>query len=405
MKQKLTAKRADPKGVLTGTHTLSGNQACAEGAFAAGCRFLGVYPIVPALEASQHFLRRAKEVGATYVQMEDEISVLAAVLGASWTGKKSMTVTSGPGLSLMMEHVGLGIMLETPCVIVDVQRSGPSIGIPNRASQGDMMQARWGSHGDYELIALAPSSPQEMFDFTVKAFNLSERYRVPVVVMTDEHVAHLAEKVAIPQATKIKLEPRRYYNGPQGKYLPFKRDKDFVPRMVDIGNGYKFHVTGLTHDDRGYPIMNEECQEYNAHPLMWKILKYTDEIIEIQETNTDDADVVIVSYGATSRAASKAMDKAAKSGIKVGNLKLDTVWPFPDDRITELSKKVKAFVVPEMNYGQIVFEVERCTYGNANVAFVCQGDKGVENPDDLIRTITRVAKEKKVRESIIEYYK
>jgi 2-oxoglutarate ferredoxin oxidoreductase subunit alpha len=360
---------------------------------------------MPAIEASRHFLKRAKEVGATYVQMEDEISVLAAVLGASWTGKKSMTVTSGPGFSLMMEHLGLGIMLETPCVIVDVQRSGPSVGIPNRTGQGDMMQARWGSHGDYELIALSPSSPQEMFDFTVRAFNLSERYRVPVVIMADEHVAHLAEKVVIPQASKIKIEPRRYYNGPQNKYLPFKRDKDFVPRMVDIGNGYKFHVTGLTHDDRGYPVMNEECQEYNVHPLMWKILKYTDEIIQEQETNTDEADVVIISYGATSRAAFKAMDQAAKSGINVGSLKLDTVWPFPDNHITELSKKVKAFVVPEMNYGQIVFEVERCAHGNANVAFVCQGNKGVEDPDDLIRTITRVVKEKEVKESIIEYNK
>jgi len=396
--------KKERKAVLTGEHLIQGDIACAEGALAAGCRFLGAYPIVPAIGVSQRFLERAKEVGATYVQMEDEISALAAVLGASWTGRKSMTVTSGPGFSNMMEHLGLGVMLETPCVIVDIQRTGPAIGIPSRAGQGDMMQARWGSHGDYEIIALSPSSPQEMFDFTIKAFNLSERYRVPVTVMSDAYVAHLKEKVIIPSAGKIKIEPRRYYKGPKNKYLPFKRDKDFIPGMVDIGAGYKFHVTGLTHDDRGYPIMNEECQEYNVHPLVWKIRNYVDEIIEVQEVETDDAEVVIISYGAVSRFALKAMKQARKSGIKVGSLKLDTVWPFPEKRVAELAKKVRAFVIPEINYGQIVLEVERCSYGNANVAFVSHGEKGVENIEDLLATIKRVIKEKKIRKGIIEYH-
>jgi len=229
--------KADSKGVLSGTHKLSGNYACAEGALAAGCRFLGLYPIIPALEISERFLKRAPEVGATFIQMEDEVSALAAVLG------RSMTVTSGPGLSLMMEHLGLGVMLETPCVIVDVQRVGPSLGLLDRAAQGDVMQARWGSHGDYEVIALSPSSPQEMFDYTIKAFNLSERYRVPVLVLADEYVAHLEEEVVIPSAEEIEIEPRRYYDGPKDKYLPFKRDEDFVPKMVKIGDGFKFHVT------------------------------------------------------------------------------------------------------------------------------------------------------------------
>ena len=394
--------KTDPKGVLTGSHYLSGNHACAEGALSAGCRFLSVYPIVPALEVSERFLSRAKEVGATFIQMEDEISTLAAVIGASWTGKKSMTVTSGAGFSLMTEHLGLGIMLETPCVIVDIQSVGPGLGLPDRPSQGDMMQARWGSHGDYEIIALAPGSPQEMFDFTIKAFNFSERYRVPVVVMSDEYVAHLKEEVVIPPANEIEIEPRRYYEGPKDRYLPFKRDEDLVPRMVDIGEGYKFHVTGLTHDDRGYPIMNEECQEYNVHPLVWKIRNYADNIIEVQEVHVEDAEVIIISYGATSRAALKAMEQARNSGIKVGSLKLDTVWPFPEKRVAELAKKVKAFVVPEMNFGQIVLEVERCSYGNANVFFVYHGEKGVEKIDNILSAVKQAAQQNSVKDGIIE---
>ena len=395
--------KADPKGVLTGTHTLSGNYACAEGALAAGCRFLGIYPIVPALEVSQRFLDRAKEVDATFIQMEDEVSVLAAVLGASWTGKRSMTVTSGPGFSLMMEHLGLGVMLETPCVIVDVQMVGPGLGMPLRAAQADIMQARWGSHGDYEIIAFAPSSPQEMFEFTIKAFNLSERFRIPVAVMSDAYLAHLEEKVVIPPADRIYIEPRRYYNGPQNSYLPFKRDQDFVPPMVDIGQGYRFHVTGLTHDDRGYPIMFEECQEYNVHPLVKKVRSYADKIVEVQEINTEDAEVIVISYGTTARAALMAVEQARASGIKAGSLKLVTVWPFPEQKVAGLAKKAKAFVVPEMNFGQVVSEVERCSYGNTNVFFVSHGEKGVENTTDIVAAIEQASQMKKTENRVIEY--
>ena len=313
-----------------------------------------------------------------------------------------MTVTSGPGLSLMMEHLGLGIMLETPCVIVDVQRVGPGLGLPSQPSQGDMMQARWGSHGDYELIALAPSSSQEMFDFTIKAFNFSERFRIPVAVMSDEYVAHLQEEVVIPRAEDITLEPRRYFDGPKGSYLPFKRDEDLIPRMVDIGQGYKFHVTGLTHDDRGYPIMNEECQEYNVHPLVKKIRDYTDEIIEVQEANIEDADIVIVSYGVSSRAALKAMEQARGLGLKVGSLKLATVWPFPEKRVAELAGKVNAFVVPEMNFGQVVLEVERCSYGKANVFFIPHGGKGVEDTEDILKAINQAVQDDRIIDRIVE---
>lgn len=395
--------KADPRGVLTGTHELTGNEACAEGAFAAGCRFLGLYPIVPAVEISERYLKRAPEIGATFIQMEDEVSALAAVLGASWTGKRSMTVTSGSGLSLMMEHLGLGIMLETPCVIVDVQSMGPGLGLPDRASQADIMQSRWGSHGDYEVIAVAPGSPQEMFEYMIKAFNFSERYRIPAVVLSDAYLARLQERVTIPEADRIELEPRRYYDGPTGGYLPYKRDKDYVPRMVDIGKGYRFHVTGLTHDDRGYPIMFEECQEYNVHPLMWKIRNFVDDIIAFEEFRTDDAEVVVVSYGTTARAARAAVEKARADGVKAGLFKLITVWPFPEKRIAALAKKVKAFVVPEMNFGQIVGEVERCSYGEANVFFIVHGDTGIDDPGNILSAIQEASRAQEAKSGVIEY--
>jgi 2-oxoglutarate ferredoxin oxidoreductase subunit alpha len=340
---------------------------------------------------------------ATYIQMEDEISALAALLGAVWTGKKGLTATSGPGFSLMMEHLGLSVMLETPCVIVDVQRAGPSTGIPDFPGQGDMMQARWGSHGDYEIISLSPSSPQEMFDFTVKAFNLSERYRIPVTIMTDAYVARLKDEVKIPAAEKIELEPRRYFDGPKDKYLPFKRDEDLVPRMVDIGDNYRFHVTGLTHDDRGYPVMNEECQEYTVHSIVRKIRLHADRIAEVQEFLTDDAEVILVTYGATGRFAPQAVKQAREAGIKAGSLKLVTVWPFPEKRIAELARSAKVFVVPEMNYGQIVLEVQRCSFGKANIVFVSHGEAGVDCVDDWIAAMKKSLKEEDVKTGVLEY--
>ena len=395
--------KADFKGALEGIHNLSGNEACIEGAFAAGCRFLGVYPIVPSLDAVDRFLKRCPEVGATFVQMEDEISALAAVLGASWTGKKSMTVTSGPGLSNMMEHIGLGVMLQTPCVIIDVQRAGPSIGIPTRVGQGDMMQARWGSHGDYEIIAICPNSPQECFEFTIKAFNLSERYRVPVLIMTDEFIGHMTDKVVIPPAKEIEIESRRLYKGSKDKYLPYKKDNDLVPPMVIVGQGYRFHVTGLTHDERGYPIMNAECQEFCVRPLVEKITKNTDDIIEFEEKETEGAEVIVLSYGVTSRVAAKAIELAMKEGIKTGSLRLIVAWPFPERRVRELARKVKAIVVPEINYGQIVYEVERCASGNCNVVFLPHAAGSVHDPELISQAIIKAARESKKIEEVVEY--
>ncbi|MBL7108471.1 MAG: 2-oxoacid:acceptor oxidoreductase subunit alpha [Candidatus Cloacimonetes bacterium] len=396
------ALKANSKGVLTGTHNLSGNEAIIEGAFAAGCRFLGVYPISPSLEATNRFLQRSGEVDATFVQMEDEISALAAVLGASWTGKKSMSVTSGSGLSNMMEHIGLGIMLQTPCVIVNVQRTGPSLGIPNGVAQGDTMQARWGSHGDYETIVLTPNSPQECFDLTIKAFNFSERFRVPVLLLTDAYIAQKKTPVKIPPTKDLKLISRKLFKGAKNKYLPYKNDKNLVPPMVNVGDGYRFHVTGLTHDERGYPVMTSECQEACVRPLMEKITKYQDEIIEYEEVETDDADVVVISYGATSTVVSKAISLAKKDGIKVGSFRLITIWPFPEKRVRKLAKKIDAFVIPEINFGQIAFEVERCAAGNCNVFFVPILGGALPTPEDICKSIIKASKEKKKIEKLIE---
>lgn len=380
---------------------MDGDHAAAEGALAGGCRFFGGYPITPSTEVAERFSRRCPQVDAIFIQMEDELGSLAAVIGAVWAGKKAMTVTSGPGFSLMMEHVGLAAMLETPCVLVNVQRGGPSTGLPTLTGQADMMQARWGSHGDYEIIAVSPNSPQEAFEFTIKAFNLSELYRVPVMVMMDECVGHMTEKVVIPSASEIELVERKWYKGPPEKYLPFKPDKDLVPFMTKVGNGTRFHVTGLTHDYKGYPVMNAACQEQNVRRLVEKIRLNADKIYEWEEDSTEDAEVIVLSYGITSRVAIRAIDLAREKGIKVGAVRLIVVWPFPEERIKELSRKVKAIVVPEVNYGQIVLEVDRCAYGRARPVLVAHGGGWVHDPEDILYAIEQAVKD----DSPIEGYK
>ncbi len=309
---------------------MNGDIACAEGAISAGCRFFAGYPITPATEIAERMAERLPEIEGTFIQMEDEIASMNAVLGASWGGVKAMTATSGPGFSLMMENLGLGIMLETPCVLADVQRAGPSTGLPTLVAQGDMMQARWGSHGCYGIIALSPSSPQEMYEFTIKAFNLSEKYRVPVLLMADEAVGHMSEKVVIPPPEEIKLFPRRKPRVPPEEYLPYVPDADLVPPMANAGEGYRFHVTGLTHDERGYPVMTAEAQDKLVRRLVDKIEKNRDDIIEIEEDGIKGAEVVVCSYGISARISKFAVELARKEGIKVGMLKLITVWPFPE---------------------------------------------------------------------------
>lgn len=394
--------KANPKDVFTGAYYIDGDVSSAYGAAAAGCKFVGGYPITPSTEAAEAFVRRAPQVGAIFIQMEDELGSIASVIGASWAGKKSMTITSGPGFSLMMENIGFGAMLETPFVLVNIQRGGPSTGLPTTTGQADMMQSRWGSHGDYEIITISPDSPQEMFDYTIKAFNLAEKYRCPVMIMSDECVGHMTEKVVVPPADEIEIEPRRFYKGPKDKYIPYPNG-DLIPPMVKAGDGYKIHLTGLIHDQYGYAITNNKDNKNYTRRLVDKIRLNADKIIELKEEGIDNAEIIVVSYGITSRVAIRGIEMARAKGIKVGSLRLVTVWPFPEKKITELANKAKAFVVPEINYGQIVFEVERCAHGKANVVLVPHGGGSVHNPDDIFHAIENAAKERKKIEGIVEH--
>lgn len=384
-------RKADPKGVLTGSHFMDGDYALAEGGLAAGSRFFAGYPITPSTETAERFAERIPTIGGVFIQMEDELASMAALVGASWGGKKPMTVTSGPGFSLMMENIGLAVMMETPLVVANVQRGGPSTGLPTLTGQQDMMQARWGSHGDYRIIALSPDSPQECFDLTVEAFNLAETYRVPVLVMTDECVGHMHEKVVIPPAEEIEIVERKWYEGPKEEYLPYKPDENGVPFMIKAGDGYRFHTTGLTHDEKGYPVINAECQQVNVQHLIDKIEKNADKIIRYDEDQIDGADVVVISYGITSRVSIKAVQEARREGIKVGTLRLITVWPFPEKRILELAGKINAFVVPEINAGQIVLEVDRASKGKCRVQGVPHLGGWVHDPNDILNAIKEAA--------------
>ncbi|MFH1223139.1 MAG: 2-oxoacid:acceptor oxidoreductase subunit alpha [Pseudomonadota bacterium] len=384
--------KADPKGVLTGIHYMDGDHATCEGALAAGCRYIAGYPITPSTEVVERYALRIPCVGGIFMQMEDEIASSIAIQGAVWGGAKAMTVTSGPGFSLMMEHIGLAVMTETPCVFVNVQRGGPSTGLPTLPAQSDMMQARWGSHGDYEMIALCPNSAQECFDLIITAFNMAERFRTPVMFMMDECVGHMTEKVVIPKPEQIEIYPRQYTKKEPKDYKAYEPMKDLIPEMAPIGKGYNFHVTGLTHDEKGYPAMNEESQQKLVSRLINKIKNYKKEIILVEEENISGADVVVLSYGITSRVAEKAMLDARVLGIKVGKLRLKTVWPFADELIADIAKKVKAIVVPELNAGQIVREVERAAQGKCKVISVPHLGGGVHKPNVILEAIKEGAK-------------
>ncbi|MCX6008497.1 MAG: 2-oxoacid:acceptor oxidoreductase subunit alpha [Chloroflexi bacterium] len=379
-------------GALNGEFFINGDIACAEGAISAGCRFFAGYPITPATEVAERMSERLPQVGGVFIQMEDEIASMNTVLGASWAGVKAMTATSGPGFSLMMENLGLGVMLETPCVLVNVQRAGPSTGLPTLVAQGDMMQARWGAHGHYEIIALVPDSPQEMFDLTILAFNLSEQYRVPVLLMADEAVGHMSEKVVIPQINPKDLVDRPRPKVAPEEYLPYDSREGLVPPMAIAGGGYRFHVTGLTHDDRGYPVMTAEAQDKLVRRLVDKIRLNAKDIIRYEEVNVEDAEVIVVSYGISARVARYAVQEARDEGIKAGLLRLITVWPFAEGRIRELAPKVKAFVVPEINYGQIVREVERCAAGKARARLVPHMGGSVHLPETILEAIREEAR-------------
>ncbi|MBU1050445.1 2-oxoacid:acceptor oxidoreductase subunit alpha [Candidatus Bipolaricaulota bacterium] len=378
------------KRILAGTHFMNGDEACAEGAVAAGCSLFAGYPITPQSEIAERISVRLPQVGGVFIQMEDEISSLAAVLGGAWGGAKAMTATSGPGFSLMMENLGLGLMTETPCVLINIQRGGPSTGLPTLVGQGDMMQARWGSHGDYAVIALCPSSPQESFELTVDAFNLAEIYRLPVLVMSDEVVGHMYERVDI-DPDKIKIVERKKPSLPPGEFLLYKPGPNLVPEgMPSFGDGYKVHVTGLTHDERGYPIIDAATQHQNVVRLRDKIYKNIDDIVRVEETATEDADVVIVTYGISARTSLGALNMARDKGLKVGMLRLITVWPFPEAIVKAMAQRVAGFVVPEINLGQIVLEVDRVVRGDTIVRSVPHAGGDIHDPRVILEAIEEV---------------
>ncbi len=379
------------KALLTGAYFMNGDIACAEGAIAAGCRFFAGYPITPATEIAEHLSERMPEFGGIYIQMEDEIASIAAVIGASYAGLKAMTATSGPGFSLMQENIGLAVMTETPCVIVDIMRGGPSTGQPTLPGQQDVMQAKWGSHGDYGIIALAPSSVQEMFDLTVEAFALSEIYRLPVLLMGDEVVGHMWEKVVIPPAAQIKIVNRKKPHQTPDKYVPFMPDDDLVPPMACFGEGYHFHATGLTHNEQGLPkTQSSEVQSKLVRRLCDKINMNADKIIRYEEVLLGDADVVVVAYGIVARAALSAVRKAREAGIKAGLLRLVTLWPFPESRVARAAEHAKAMVVPEMNCGQMVREVERVAK-TVPVSSLSKLGEDPHTPKEILEVIKRCA--------------
>ena len=337
-----------------------GDVTCAYGAMLAGCTFFGGYPITPATETAEAMSRLLPKVGGVYVQMEDEIGSISAVIGASWAGAKAMTTTSGPGFSLMMENIGYAAMSETPCVIVNVQRSGPSTGQPTMGAQGDMLQAKYGSHGDYEVIVFSPNSVQEVMDLTIHCFNMAEKYRVPVMLMTDADVGHMREKIIIPD--DVETVDRVPATIEKGEYVPFRtgytHKGSLVPEFAPFGSGYRTYVTGLTHDERGLPVTdNAEVHTRMVTRIVEKIRRDREKITMYEEKYTDDCDIAVVSYGITSRSALTAVEMAREKGIKVGYFRMISAWPFPIKQIKELGERVKKIYVPEMNLGQMVHPI------------------------------------------------
>lgn len=369
----------------TEKYFIQGNEACARGAVNAGCRFFAGYPITPSTEIAEDMATFLPKVGGSFIQMEDEISALGAVIGAVWTGVKAMTATSGPGFSLMQEHIGYAAMTETPLVIINMQRGSPSTGQPTMASQSDMMQARWGSHGDYEVITLSPSSVQECFDYTIKAFNLAEKYRVPVMVMGDEIIAHMREKIAIPE--NIKVNPRKMPEENVNKFLPFKAPVNGTPPMPAFGDGYKMHITGLTHDERGYPdASNPKTHSKLVNRLCNKIRENTDEITSIKTDFTEDADIIIVAYGAPVRSVLTAVKKARNQGITAGLIKLETVWPLPENKLKTAASNASKIIVVEMNLGQVYYEVQRI-FPDKNVELLAKIGGEMHHPKEIFNKI------------------
>ncbi|HEX9898145.1 MAG TPA: 2-oxoacid:acceptor oxidoreductase subunit alpha [Candidatus Methylomirabilis sp.] len=371
---------------------LQGNEACAEAAIAAGCRFFGGYPISPSSEIAEHMSVLLPRVGGKFIQMEDEIAAMGAILGAAMTGAKVMTATSGPGYSLKQESIGYAVMAEIPCVIVDVMRGGPSTGLPTSPAQSDVMQARWGTHGDHPAVALAPASVREVYDETIRAFNIAERFRMPVSLLVDEIIAHMRERVDIPEKSEIILWDRPRPTGPPETYLPFGDTPTGVPPMADFGEGYRYHVTGLYHDARGLPKDSPDVVDSVMRRLMRKIELGAPDILKHEAVLLEDADLGIVAYGSSARSAKAAIRLARARGIKVGLLRPLTIWPFIEGPVTDLAKQVRHIIVPEMNLGQLVLEIERVVQGRCAVHRVNRVTGEPIPPEEILAKIEELAK-------------
>lgn len=368
-----------------------GNEACVEGAIAAGMRFYAGYPITPSTEIAEESSVKLPRVGGKFFQTEDEISAMAAIIGASLTGVKSMTATSGPGFSLKQENIGYAAMAEVPCVIVDVQREGPSTGLPTSPSQGDVMQSRWGTHGDHPIIVISPSSVREVFDLTVRAFNLSEKYRTPVILLMDEIVAHMREGIEIPKMEDLMIINRKKPKAGDKNYLPYHVEEgELVPPMASFGEGFRFNVTGLVHTESGFTTNSTEVAESLCTRLMKKIEDNVDDIITYDELYTEDAQTIVIAYGGTARSAKSAIKQARKDGLKVGMFRPITIWPFPEKEVKRIAKQVKNIIVVELNHGQLVLEVERVVKNESNVFSLGKFNGDIITPEEILSKIKEV---------------
>jgi 2-oxoglutarate ferredoxin oxidoreductase subunit alpha len=370
---------------------LQGNEAIVEGALAAGCRFFAGYPITPASEIGEILSVRLPQVGGTFIQMEDEIASMGAVIGASLCGLKSMTATSGPGFSLLQENLGFACVAEVPCVVVDVMRGGPSTGLPTSPAQGDVMQARWGTHGDHPVIVLAVSTVTDCFEITVRAFNMSEKYRVPVIILSDEMVAHTRETVTLPQAEAVETHRRPTPKMPPEWYIPYEDTTAGVPPMAPFGEGYRYHVTGLVHDIRGFPTQRPEEIQAFMNRMFRKITLGFPDIQLVEPYMIEDAEVGVVAYGSVARSARRAVVEARAQGVKAGLLQLITLFPFPRQDVEEVLMQCKAVLVPELNIGQISREVKRVNAGMSRVEKYNRIDGQAITPEEIYRRIVKLS--------------
>jgi len=370
---------------------MQGNEACSEGALYAGCRFYAGYPITPSTEVAEILSVRLPKIGGVFMQMEDEIASICAIIGASLGGTKSLTATSGPGFSLMQEGLGFACIAEIPCVIINVMRSGPSTGFPTGPSQSDVMQAKWGTHGDHPSVVLTPATVQEIFYETVRAFNLAETYRTPVIVLYDEIIGHMREAITLPEPGEVEVIERKKPTCKPEEYKPYAQNNGSIAPLAAYGEGYKFHVTGLYHAEDGFPTNNTKLIGEANERIVNKINKNVDKICVNEEFYTDDAEIGVVAYGVSSKSAKFAVKEMRKKGVKAGLLRPKTIWPFPDKAVNKLAKQVKAILVPEMNLGQVYYEVERASRGQCEVKGIFKVDTEAIHPNQIIEEIKKFA--------------